>query len=123
MSVFTSADAAQHELHGARFTAYVAPSRGSTQLCAWRLDVPAESPGVEHRVSREEVLLVLDGTLHVTVDGVGGQAERGHVVHVPAGSRLRVGTGAGPATAWVTTTPGLTAELADGTQLAPPWAR
>ena len=123
MPVLTSADATPHELHGARFTAYVAPSRGSTQLCAWRLDLPADSPGVEHRVSHEELLLVLDGTLHVSVDGVAGRAERGHVVHVPAGSRLRVGTGAGPATAWVTTTPGLTAELADGTQLAPPWAR
>jgi quercetin dioxygenase-like cupin family protein len=123
MPVLTPADATQHDLHGARFTAYVAPSRGSTQLCAWRLDVPADSPGVEHRVSHEEVLLVLDGTLHVSVDGAGGRAERGHVVHVPAGARLQVGTGAEPATAWVTTTPGLTAELGDGTQLTPPWAR
>ena len=123
MPVLTPADAVQHELHGARFTAYLAPSRGSTQLCAWQLDVPADSAGLEHRVSHEEVLLVLDGTLDVSVDGVDGRAERGHVVHVPAGSRLRVGTGAEPAIAWVTTTPGLTAELTDGTQLAPPWAR
>lgn len=123
MPVLTPTDAAAHDLHGARFTAYLAPSRGSTQLCAWRLDVPAGSPGVEHRVSHEEVLLVLDGTLLVTLDGVTGRAERGHVVHVPAGSRLRVGTDAEPASAWVTTTPGLTAELADGTRLAPPWAR
>ena len=123
MPVLTPADAVQHDLDGARFTAYLAPSRGSTQLCAWQLDVPADSAGLEHRVSHEEVLLVLDGTLDVSVDGVAGRAARGHVVHVPAGSRLRVGTGSEPASAWVTTTPGLTAELTDGTQLAPPWAR
>jgi quercetin dioxygenase-like cupin family protein len=123
MPVLSPADAVQHDVHGSRFTAYVAPSLGSAQLCAWQLDVPAGTPGLEHRVSREEVLLVLAGTLQVTVDGIGGQVEQGQVVHVPAGSTLLVATGDRPATAWVTTTAGLVAELPDGTRFEPPWAR
>ena len=41
---------------------------------------------------------------------------------VPAGSELRVDGGTSDATAWVTTTPGLEAVMADGSRIAPPWA-
>jgi quercetin dioxygenase-like cupin family protein len=120
---FRSADATPFETHGSRFSAYVAPSRGSSQLCAWRLDVPAKLQGVAHRPSHEEVLLVLDGALHVTVDGDAFDAGVGDVVVVPANSELRVDGGDLGASAWVTTTPGLEAVTADGTRIVPPWAQ
>lgn len=69
MPVIRPADAVPFETHGSRFLSYVSPSRGSSQLCAWQLSVPADLQGVAHRPSREEVLLVLDGELHVTLDG------------------------------------------------------
>jgi len=40
MPVFHQADAVPYETHGSRFRSYVAPSRGSEQLCAWQLTVP-----------------------------------------------------------------------------------
>jgi hypothetical protein len=58
MPVLRPADAVRHEVHGASFHALVAPSRGSTELCAWRLEVPPGQVGAPHRPSREEVLLV-----------------------------------------------------------------
>jgi len=116
-------DALQFETHGSRFLSYVSPSRGSTQLCAWQLTVPADLHGVAHRPTREEVLLVLTGELHVTLDGLATALRPGDVVLVPAGSELRVDAGPDGATAWVTTTPGLEAVTADGTRIAPPWAR
>jgi quercetin dioxygenase-like cupin family protein len=67
--VVHAADAVVHELHGSVFASYAAPATGSHELCAWRLEVPAGSSGVPHAVSREEVLLVLDGTLQVTLTG------------------------------------------------------
>ncbi|PVZ07915.1 cupin domain-containing protein [Actinomycetospora cinnamomea] len=123
MPVLRPADAVRHEAHGAAFHALVAPSRGSAELCAWRLEVPAEQVGAPHRPSREEVLLVLEGELRVTLDGETTSVAAGDVVLVPAGAELRVDGGAGAASVWVTTSPGLEAELADGTRLAPPWAR
>jgi quercetin dioxygenase-like cupin family protein len=115
--------AVSFETHGSRFSSYVAPSRGSSQLCAWRLDVPAGLQGAPHRPTREEVLLVLEGELHVTIDGVGSVLHSGDVALVPPHSELRVDAGPTGAAAWVTATPGLEAFLPDGSSIVPPWAR
>ena len=115
MPVFHQADAVQYETHGSRFQSYSAPSRGSEQLCAWQLSVPADLQGVAHRPSREEVLLVLTGELRVTLDGTTSVLHPGDVALVPAQTELRVDAGPDGATAWVTTTPGLEAVTADGT--------
>ncbi|SDO68125.1 Cupin domain protein [Nakamurella panacisegetis] len=122
MPVVRPADAVSFETHGSQFLSYVSPSRGSKALCAWQLTVPADLVGVAHRPTREEVLLVLDGELRVTLDGSHAALHRGDVVLVPAGSELRVDSGPQGASAWVTTTPGLEAITADGTRISPPWA-
>jgi hypothetical protein len=121
-------------MHGARFSSYASPSRGTAgELCAWRLDLPPGSDGVPHTVSQEEVLLALSGTLQVTITDSPGhpgarpaatEGRAGDVFVVPAGATLQVGTPDGEAaSAWVTVRAGLKATLADGSVLAPPWAR
>ncbi|MEH3076711.1 MAG: cupin domain-containing protein [Quadrisphaera sp.] len=122
MPVIRPQDAVVHEIHGSRFASYVAPSRGSREVCAWQLTVPPEQPGVPHRPNREEVLLVLSGKLDVTLDSARTRMEPGDVAFVPAGSELIVEAGPGGATAWVMTTPGLEAVTADGDRIRPPWA-
>ncbi|SHH46255.1 Cupin domain-containing protein [Jatrophihabitans endophyticus] len=114
-------DPAVFELHGNRFDAYVRPAAGSTQLCAWRLTVPAALDGTSHRPDREEVLLGLSGELAVTVDDHTHRLVPGEVVLVPAAARLRVSGGPDGGSAWVTTTVGLRATTDDGAVLAPPW--
>lgn len=123
MPVIQPADAVPFETHGSHFHSYVSPSRGSSQLCAWQLAIPADLCGVAHRPSREEVLLVLDGTLRATVDGTSSALQPGDVLLVPADSELRIDAGPTGVTAWVTTTPGMQAAMADGTRFSPPWAR
>lgn len=122
MPVIRSADATVHQVHGSTFSSFVAPSRGSAQLCAWQLNVPPGLRGVAHRPTREEVLLLLEGELTVTVDGIATVLAAGDVVLVPANSELRVDSGTAGAAAWVTTTPGLEAVMPDGSRFAPPWA-
>lgn len=122
MPVIHLGEGAAHEAHGSRFTSYVAPSRGSRQLCAWRLTVPAGLAGTAHRPTREEVLLVQDGDLAVSIDGQTTRVAPGDVVLVPADSMLRVDGGTATASLWVTTTPGIEAVLADGSRWSPPWA-
>jgi len=68
-------------------------------------------------------MLVLDGELRVTLDGVSSALRRGDVLLIAANSELRVDAGPDGATAWVTTTPGLEAVTADGTRVTPPWAQ
>jgi len=123
MPVVHPADAVLFETHGSRFHSYASPSRGTSQLSAWRLDVPAGLRGVTHRPSREEILLILDGELHVTLDDECFVVNPGDVVVVPPSSELLIDGGRTDATAWVTTTPGLEAVTADGTRIVPPWAQ
>jgi quercetin dioxygenase-like cupin family protein len=123
MPVIRPTDAVSFEMHGSRFLSYVSPSRGGNELCAWQLSVPAGLRGVAHRPTKEEILLVLEGELRVTVDGDSSALERGDAVLVSAGSELRVDAGPTGAIAWVTTTPGLEAVTADGSRISPPWAQ
>ncbi len=116
-------DAVPFETHGSSFLSYVRPSTGSSQLCAWQLVVPADLQGVSHRPTREEVLLVLDGELQISLDGDRSAMHRGDAALVPANSELRIDAGPKGATAWVTTTAGLEAVTADGTRITPPWAQ
>jgi quercetin dioxygenase-like cupin family protein len=121
MPTITPDDAIVHRMHGSSFTSYVSPSSGSQQLCAWQLDIAADTAGVAHRVTHEEVLLVLSGTLLAELDGVVQTANRGDVVRVPANASFRVSTGEQPGRAWVVTSVGLQAVTDDGTRITPPW--
>jgi quercetin dioxygenase-like cupin family protein len=122
--VIHAAEATVHTMHDTSFTSYAAPSRGSRELCAWRIEIPARTQGVPHHVSREEVLYILSGALRATVDGEPGEAAAGDVVLVPAGSVFGVDNlGDEPATAWVTTSVGFAGVLPDGSWITPPWTQ
>jgi mannose-6-phosphate isomerase-like protein (cupin superfamily) len=124
MPVIRAAQTEAHQLHGTSFTAYASPSRGSQELCAWRVEIPGRTEGVPHHVSREEVLYVMSGTLSATVDGHTEEATAGEVILVPAGAEFGVSNlTADPATAWVTTSAGFAAVLPDGSRISPPWTR
>ncbi|MFJ9521182.1 cupin domain-containing protein [Kitasatospora sp. NPDC101801] len=123
MPVIRSARTTVHEIHGARFTPHANPRTGSAELCAWRLDVPAGTRGTAHIVSHEEIVHLLAGAPDVVLDGERSTLAPGDTVIVPAGSSFCLDNpGESAATAWVTTSVGLSATLADGTVLAPPWA-
>ena len=128
MPVIHAAEAVVHDMHGSRFSSYAAPARGSAELCAWRLDVPAGRHGTAHTVSREEILFVLSGTLLVTLgdgpDAASAPSRAGDAIVVPPGSSVRIDNpGEEAASAWVTTSVGLEAVLPDGSRLSPPWVR
>lgn len=123
MPVITDVTTVEHRMHASTFTSLVAPSRGSARLCAWRLDVASGTPGVEHRVNREEVLYVLDGSMQVVIDGVREHVIAGQAVLVPAGAMFVINTDEQGVSAWVVTEVGLEATTADGAHITPPWAR
>ena len=117
-------EAVEHRLHGAVFHSYVAPARGSRELCAWRLEVAAGTRGMPHRISREEVFLGLGGEITMTLDGETAVLRPGDVAFAPAGAEICVDNlGDGAATMWVTTSVGLEATTAEGATISPPWVR
>ncbi|MCL8012258.1 cupin domain-containing protein [Streptomyces sp. AS02] len=123
MPVVRASEAVTHEIHGARFISYATPGTGSKELCAWRGEIPAGTKAPAHTVSREEILHLLDGELLVTLDGRTEEIRSGDTLIINPGATLTIENPADrTAVTWVTTSIGLTAELADGTRITPPWA-
>ncbi|MDJ0383495.1 cupin domain-containing protein [Streptomyces sp. G-G2] len=117
-------EAIAHEIHGGRFVSYVRPGTGSRDLASWRVEMPAGMVGPAHTISHEETFYVLSGRLRLTIGDEGAELGAGDAAVAPAGSRLAVAnTTDQPVHMWVTTLVGLTAELADGSTISPPWAR
>ncbi|MFJ3900227.1 cupin domain-containing protein [Streptomyces sp. NPDC090025] len=117
-------EAVVHEIHGGRFFSYVRPATGSRDLAAWRVEIPAGMVGPTHTISEEETFCVLSGRLRLTIDGESAELGVGDAAVAPAGSALGVAnTTDQPARMWVATRVGLTAVLADGSTVTPPWAQ
>lgn len=122
MPIRKSGDHYTHQMHGAQFHSYVAPSRGSRQLCAWRTELEPGNIGAPHTVSHEEVFLVLHGSPVITLDDNRVQLSVGDVVLVPESATVQLDNpGDSAAALWVTTSVGLTAVTAEGGTITPPW--
>jgi mannose-6-phosphate isomerase-like protein (cupin superfamily) len=124
MHVITDAGAPRFELPGIEFTGLAAPSRGSREVCTWRITVDAglRSPQA-HTLDRDEVFMVTAGALRLTPDG--DVLRAGDAAVVPAGTPIQLtNPAAEPATAYVVIRAGFTAAMEDGTAIdTPPWAR
>jgi mannose-6-phosphate isomerase-like protein (cupin superfamily) len=123
MRVIRADEAPKFQLHGVEFTGLAAPSRGSAGLCTWKLTVdPGAGGGEPHTIDRDEVFMVLSGTVQITPDG--DKVGPGDAVVVPAGEPIRL-TNLGEETAelYVAITAGFTGTMADGTTIQPPWAQ
>lgn len=124
MHIITAAQAPRFEFSGVEFTAYAAPSRGSADLCAWKIRV---SPGLfsehAHTLDQDEVFMVTSGTIKLGPDGSALSA--GDCVIVPAGTPIQlINPEAEFATAHVLVRAGFCAKMADGTPVGtPPWAQ
>jgi mannose-6-phosphate isomerase-like protein (cupin superfamily) len=123
MTVIRAAEAPRFQLPGVEFTGLAAPSRGSAGLCTWRLTVDAGLVGKEsHTIDRDEVFMVLSGTVQITPDGE--KVGPGDAIVVPAGEPIQLSNfGDTPAELYVAITAGFTGTLADGTAISPPWAQ
>jgi mannose-6-phosphate isomerase-like protein (cupin superfamily) len=123
MQVIRAAEAPKFQMNGVEFTVLAAPSLGSAGLCTWKLTVdPGAGGGEPHTLDRDEVFMVLSGTVQITPDG--DKVGPGDAVVVPAGEPIRVtNLGAETAELHVAITAGFTGTMADGTTIQPPWAQ
>ncbi|MFW6692653.1 cupin domain-containing protein [Streptomyces sp. MAR4 CNX-425] len=100
------------------------PSQGSTALSTWRVRMEAGRSGPVHAIDREQVWLVVAGSLTVTSDGRTETAAAGQAVLLPPGvpRRLAAAEGAGAVEALVAMEAGGVAVTEDGQRHPLPWA-
>lgn len=124
MHVIASTEAPRFELPGVQFTGLASPSRGSTDVCTWRITVEAGLRSPEpHTLDRDEIFMVVAGTIQLTPDAAALRA--GDAAVVPAGAPIQlINPGDEPAEVYVVIRAGFSATMADGSVLeSPPWAR
>jgi quercetin dioxygenase-like cupin family protein len=81
-------DAVKHREGDATFEALVSPSKNSTQLSAWRIELGPGANGRPHSVDREEIVLVVEGRLRVDLDGTRADLGAGDGFLAAPGSRF-----------------------------------
>jgi mannose-6-phosphate isomerase-like protein (cupin superfamily) len=118
-----SAEQPRFSLPGLEFTGLASPSRGSGELCTWRLIL---EPGLDsdepHTLDRDEVFMVVRGAIRLAPGA--DVVSAGDVAVVPAGMPIQVANvGDGAAEVVVAIGAGFTATGADGATIeTPPWA-
>ncbi len=124
MSIVRKADAPTFTVEGFHFTGLTAPSRGATELCTWQLEVEPNAKAALHWLDHEEVFVLLDGSITVSVASENFELHAGDAINVPARSLLQVAGGDTIAHAIVCLPVETHATMADGHEIGtPPWAK
>ncbi len=124
MPVIAAPLAPTHDIGTARFTSLVTPSRGSTDSSVWLVEVSPDAPAEPHRLTREEVFVVLAGSARVRIDDQHAVAATGDAIVVPAGVLFELtAAGAEPMRALCVLPVGGQAQLAGEAPFTPPWAQ
>lgn len=121
MPVITPEDAPTFDAPGAVITGLASPSRGATDVAAWRIRMSAGHPSPPHSLDREEVFVVLSGAVSARYAERTETAHAGGALIVPAGAEFSLIAEDGPAEAVCTFPVGGSAVL-DGERITPPWA-
>jgi len=121
MSVINASEAPTFDVGGAVITGLASPSRGSADTAAWRVRFRAGQPSPRHALSREEIFVVLEGSVTAQFADHDETAGAGSALIVPAGEEFALVAEDGPAEAVCIMTVGGQA-ITDGTPFTPPWA-
>lgn len=124
MYVIAEAGAPRFELPGVTFTGLASPSRGSRDVCTWRITVaPNLCSDQAHTLDQDEIFMVASGAIQLDPDG--DVLRAGDAAVVPAGTPILLSNPRDePAVAYVVIRSGFTAVMADGTPVGtPPWAQ
>ncbi len=84
MTLIPSADAAIFDVPDTHVIAYAAPSRGSTELCLWQIDIAPGSTSPLHHMDCEEIFMCLDGHAVVMTPSQERALEAGDCLVLPA---------------------------------------
>jgi len=63
MPMISASDAPRFDIPGVRFTGLAAPSRGSRENSVWRVRIEPGTPANVHRLSREEIIVAIEGNV------------------------------------------------------------
>lgn len=123
MPVITASDAPNFDIPGVRFTGLAAPSRGARETAVWRLSMAPATEPLTHRLTREEVFVVLEGTGRFAIGSERFDVAAGGAVIVPADTDFSLSNPHEKPFEAVAALPvGGRARIGDALPFTPPWA-
>ena len=124
MPYISATDAPIFELHGTRFTALAAPSRGATENAVWIVTIEPGTPPVPHRLTREETFVCIEGEARALLDGTSIRVTVGSALVVPPHTDFALENPAdAPFRAVVVLPVGGQGIVGNGPPFTPPWAQ
>jgi quercetin dioxygenase-like cupin family protein len=124
MLVISETEARTIRTPNAVMASLAGPSQGSAELSSWRVRMEAGARGPEHIIDREQVWMLLAGTLEFSVDGSPSTAAAGQAVVLPAGAVRQIHSGPEAAEALVCMPIGGQARVVGSEATQPlPWAQ
>jgi len=113
----------RHETPNAVMHTYASHELTGTELAVWSAEMAPGATGPVHTVDQDQVLIVLDGELELTLCGEARTLRRGASAVLPAGDERRlVNRSAAPAIALVSSKSGVRANTAQQEGVPLPWA-
>ncbi|MDB4991143.1 MAG: Cupin 2 conserved barrel domain protein [Myxococcaceae bacterium] len=112
-----------HELPHARFTSLATPKTGSSETSVWRVQLSASAETVPHSLTREEIFVVLSGTVRVELAGKVEDAQTGDAIVVPKDTQVTLSCVGADAEVLCCLPVGGQARVQDGPLFTPPWAQ
>jgi mannose-6-phosphate isomerase-like protein (cupin superfamily) len=117
-------DARVIDIPGASFTCLAAPSLGATDNAAWIVTLAPGTPGLLHKLTREETFVCIEGAGLAEIGGQAHAFEPGSALTVPAGVEFALSNpGAAPFRAVVVLPVGGQAVVGEAPPFTPPWAQ
>jgi len=113
----------RHETPNAVMHTYASRSLTGTDLAVWSAEMAPGASGPVHAADADQVLVVLEGELELTLRGTSRSLIRGSSVVLPAGEERRLtNRSAAPVVALVSSTSGVRASTAEQEGVPVPWA-
>jgi len=122
MKLIRNAEAPTFSLPGLTVKGLASPRRGAAETCVWRISLAPSSPGVPHRVTREEIFVCTSGEAVATVAGVEHLVGPGDALIVPRDTLFSLANRADAPFEAVVSFPVGGRAITDGAPFCPPWA-
>jgi len=122
MPHIAAADARIFKLPGTTFTGLAAPSRGARENAVWRVALDPGTPPRPHKLTREEILVAIEGQAIASLNGEEMRVSAGDALIIPAFADFSLANPGDTTFEAVAVLPVGARAMMEGEIFAPPWS-
>lgn len=123
MPYIDNSNAPRFEIPGVSFASIAAPSRGSEENAVWRTRVEPNTLGLEHHMTREEIVVAVKGRGVIHIGSDRHELTPGDAFAIPAFTNFRLACAGDDPFEAITVLPAGSHAVVDGKpSFQPPWS-